>query len=261
MSVVHTHPVDVENVDGQQLGEETLLDNMNNLVGERNDIATEIYQKKSILVEEYRTLYKPVHDFIGNQNLSEELGLRFSVSMVIENFIEEFFSHIHHGQIGNYCGKESADFEIQKILKKHDFKSIQDTLDFLSELNESLEEKYPDDLPFINYSVEAIQKNKMRTQVLSDGVRIDGRGLDDIRDIECEIGLIPRAHGSALFTRGQTQSLGVSTLGTKIDEQKIEGIDGESWKRYMLHYNFPPFSVGEVRRIMGPGRREIGHER
>ena len=94
---------------------------------------------------------------------------------------------------------------------------------------------------------------------MDENIRIDGRGLDDIRDISCKIGLLPRTHGSAVFTRGQTQALCVTTLGTKIDEQKIEAVHGDFSKSYMLHYNFPPFSVGEVKFLRGPGRREVGH--
>ena len=95
--------------------------------------------------------------------------------------------------------------------------------------------------------------------VLGEGVRADGRGVDEIRKITVEVGVLPRTHGSCLFTRGETQALAVCTLGTKQDEQRIEELEGQSWKSFMLHYNFPPFSVGEVRPIRGPGRREIGH--
>src|SRR3990167_6407535 len=95
--------------------------------------------------------------------------------------------------------------------------------------------------------------------VLDKGGRADGRGVADIRAITCEVGFLPRAHGSALFTRGETQSLAVVTLGTSDDDQRIDSLDGESKKSFMLHYNFPPFSVGEARPLRGPGRREIGH--
>src|SRR4030067_628271 len=95
--------------------------------------------------------------------------------------------------------------------------------------------------------------------ILEEKLPTDGRKADVIRPITCEIGVLPRTNGSALFTRGQTQSLVATTLGTKIDEQRIEDLLGESTKSYMLHYNFPPFSVGEVRPTRGPGRREIGH--
>jgi polyribonucleotide nucleotidyltransferase len=95
--------------------------------------------------------------------------------------------------------------------------------------------------------------------MLTKGTRLDGRKEDEIRPITCEIAFLPRAHGSALFTRGQTQSLGTTTLGTKMDEQLIDALEGESYKSYMLHYNFPPFCTGEVKPIRGTSRREIGH--
>lgn len=129
----------------------------------------------------------------------------------------------------------------------------------IEEITEAFEESFEDDIKFVRKIVEDILKEKMRDQILSTAQRIDSRNLDDIRDIECEVGLLPRTHGSALFTRGQTQSLSVLTLGTKIDEQRVEGLAGETWKRYMLHYNFPHFCVGEVRPIRGVSRREIGH--
>ncbi|MGH7422500.1 MAG: polyribonucleotide nucleotidyltransferase, partial [Candidatus Methylomirabilales bacterium] len=91
------------------------------------------------------------------------------------------------------------------------------------------------------------------------GQRPDGRGLGEVRPITCEVGVLPRTHGSALFTRGQTQALVTTTLGTSEDVQRLDSIEGEGFKRFMLHYNFPPFSVGEVRFLRGPGRREIGH--
>ncbi|MEK6538335.1 MAG: polyribonucleotide nucleotidyltransferase, partial [Nitrospirota bacterium] len=104
-----------------------------------------------------------------------------------------------------------------------------------------------------------IEKREMRRMILTKGVRADGRGPSDIRTITCDIGFLPRTHGSALFTRGETQSLAVVTLGTADDEQFVEALEGESSKAFMLHYNFPPFSVGEARQLRGPGRREIGH--
>ena len=104
-----------------------------------------------------------------------------------------------------------------------------------------------------------LERNQMRRMILDKGVRADGRGPTGIRPITCEIGVLPRTHGSALFTRGETQSLAVVTLGTSDDEQRIDALEGESTKSFMLHYNFPPFSVGEARPMRGPGRREIGH--
>lgn len=124
---------------------------------------------------------------------------------------------------------------------------------------ESLEESFPDSARAIKGMLHDMESDIIREMVLTEEKRLDGRGYDDIREITCEIGVLPRTHGSAVFTRGQTQALVVTTLGTKMDEQKIDGLEGESWKSYMLHYNFPPYSVGEVRPARGPGRREIGH--
>jgi polyribonucleotide nucleotidyltransferase len=106
--------------------------------------------------------------------------------------------------------------------------------------------------------LKSLEKDIVRTAILKDKKRIDGRGLADVRQIKCEVGILPRAHGSALFTRGETQALVVTTLGMSDDEQRLESLDGMQRSNFMLHYNFPPFSVGECGRI-GTGRREIGH--
>ncbi len=104
-----------------------------------------------------------------------------------------------------------------------------------------------------------IEKELVRDRIFKEKKRIDGRALDEVRPLACDVSVLPRAHGSSLFTRGQTQSLCVTTLGTRSDEQMIEGLEDQSYKTFMLHYSFPPFSVGEVKPIRGPGRREIGH--
>jgi polyribonucleotide nucleotidyltransferase len=113
--------------------------------------------------------------------------------------------------------------------------------------------------PYIPKILNEIERDELRRMVLQEKVRADGRRPEDIRKVTVEVGVLPRTHGSCLFTRGETQALAVCTLGTKSDEQRVEELEGQSWKSYMLHYNFPPFSVGEVRPIRGPGRREIGH--
>jgi polyribonucleotide nucleotidyltransferase len=99
----------------------------------------------------------------------------------------------------------------------------------------------------------------MRDRIVSKGLRLDGRSFEEVRPITCEVGILPRAHGSALFTRGETQALVIGTLGSERDEQHLEGLGGDVYRRFMLHYNFPPFCVGEVRRLSGPSRRDIGH--
>jgi len=104
-----------------------------------------------------------------------------------------------------------------------------------------------------------LQEKVLREEILDRSIRLDGRKYDEIRPITIETGVLPRTHGSVVFTRGETQALVTATLGTADDQQKIEMVDGETWKRFMLHYNFPPFSVGEVGFMRGPGRREIGH--
>jgi polyribonucleotide nucleotidyltransferase len=126
-------------------------------------------------------------------------------------------------------------------------------------ITERLEEKFPESQEEIESILADLEKKDMRKMISETGIRVDGRDTSTIRPITCEVGILPRTHGSALFTRGQTQSLVVTTLGTKIDEQMVDDLEGESSKSYMLHYNFPPFSVGERRPIRGPGRREIGH--
>ena len=111
----------------------------------------------------------------------------------------------------------------------------------------------------VKYALYEVEKEEVRKFIVEKKRRVDGRKFDEIRKITCEIGVLPRTHGSGLFTRGQTQSLSVTTLGTSADEQMIDALEGETQKSFMLHYNFPPFSVGEVRPMRGPGRREIGH--
>src|SRR5213596_3154717 len=128
-------------------------------------------------------------------------------------------------------------------------------------IQEQLAAEFPDNGREVATVIEDIEYRTMRDQVLSRGERVDGRDLDTVRPITCEVGVLPRTHGSALFTRGQTQALVSATLGTVQDEQRIDSIDvaQETTKSFMLHYNFPPFSTGEVRPIRGTSRREVGH--
>ena len=111
----------------------------------------------------------------------------------------------------------------------------------------------------VRAAFEEAESAEVRRMIVERGIRVDGRKVDEIRPISIEVGYLPRAHGSSLFTRGETQALVSATLGTKADEQKIEALEGESYRHFMLHYNFPPFSVGEVRRFGSPSRRDIGH--
>ncbi len=128
------------------------------------------------------------------------------------------------------------------------------------EILEGFKDKYEEDEIWkVEKVIDDKQKKTMRKTILEQGKRIDGRKIDEIRPIECKVKALPRPHGSAIFRRGETVSLAAVTLGSKRDEQKIDHLIGEDFKRFMLHYNFTPFSVGEVRFMRGPGRREIGH--
>ncbi len=133
----------------------------------------------------------------------------------------------------------------------------------LRELKNEIVEEFGEEFEERKDEIAAIfkdlHKRVSRDLVLNEGLRIDGRKFDEVRPISCQTGLLPRTHGSALFTRGETQVLGVVTLGSGPDEQRVETLSGEESRPFMLHYNFPPFSVGEVKRISGPSRRDIGH--
>jgi len=129
----------------------------------------------------------------------------------------------------------------------------------LEEAVEKLKTDDPDRSRHIKLVFHSLEYTEVRNMILERGVRADGRGPTDIRTVTCEVGVLPRTHGSALFTRGETQSLAVVTLGTTEDEQRIDALEGEYYRTFMLHYNFPPFSVGEARPLRSPGRREVGH--
>lgn len=124
---------------------------------------------------------------------------------------------------------------------------------------EKLSETYPDAGPQIAKAFEELFKDRVRERIASDGTRPDGRDYTTVRPISGEVGFLERTHGSALFTRGETQAIVVATLGTSYDEQRIDALEGDQTRSFMLHYNFPPYSVGETSHRLGPGRREIGH--
>jgi len=141
----------------------------------------------------------------------------------------------------------------EKIKRRDTFKALRD------DVVNALEDRYEDSKKQIKEAFHTLERNIMRNLAVNEGRRIDGRRFDEIRAITCEVGILPRTHGSALFTRGETQALAVVTLGGSGDEQRVETLNGDIFIPFMLHYNFPPFSVGEARRPGGPGRREIGH--
>lgn len=156
--------------------------------------------------------------------------------------------------------REMATVTLQEIVREPDKQKRGDSIKLLQDsINSTLGKAYPESEPLVADIFYEIERSLVRQMIIHENRRLDGRSPNDIRPIECEAGVLPRAHGSCLFTRGQTQALAATTLGTKIDEQKMDELEGEFYKSYMLHYNFPPYSVGEIRRLAGPGRREIGH--
>jgi len=156
-----------------------------------------------------------------------------------------------------YGAKLHDALDTKKYPKKESYHLIDEVK---NAVRESIPEEDEEKRSLAMRAFERLRENYFRDDILQRNRRPDARAFDEIRDITCEVGVLPRAHGSALFTRGETQALAVTTLGTKEDKQRLDLLfEEESFKRFMLHYNFPPFSVGEVKFLRGPGRREIGH--
>ncbi len=154
--------------------------------------------------------------------------------------------------IGEPLIKEVLSYGEKMVRQKKRSKAIDNVI-------ESLKGEYEDEGKQIRDAMYDLEKRLARHMILKEGKRIDGRSFNEVRPIECLVGALPRVHGSALFTRGETQALVLTTLGTESDEQKIESIYGDYYRKFTFHYNFPPFSVGEAKRLGAPGRREIGH--
>lgn len=156
-----------------------------------------------------------------------------------------------------------SDFAIEKVryAMDTDDKNIREERlqPIYAEVHEKFDEQYPEQIAMIDECMYKLQKFVVRRWLLDDGKRVDGRKLDEIRPLAAEVGVLPRVHGSGVFTRGQTQVMTICTLGPVSDAQKLEGLDEEESKRYIHHYNFPAYSVGETKASRGPGRREIGH--
>ena len=158
--------------------------------------------------------------------------------------------------------KKISDSFNEDLKKAFSIKDKQERSNLISEVTTKCKDMFKDDEIYsdldVSMTLKKVEKNIVRTDILKNKSRIDGRSLTDVRQIDCQVGVLPRTHGSALFTRGETQALVTLTLGTSEDEQRVESLNGLKRNRFMLHYNFPPFSVGETGRI-GTGRREIGH--
>jgi polyribonucleotide nucleotidyltransferase len=189
---------------------------------------------------------------IGFQKqLQKEIGKakRKGVTVVSDPTIAERFDgrfrQIIREFIGRPIGKSERDEQMKALI--------------LAEIEKAKVGALVDPTSAMMAFFDEIERQEVRRMILDKKVRADGRGLTEIRPITCEVGALPRTHGSAIFTRGETQSLSVVTLGTTDDEQRVETLEGETRKGFMLHYNFPPFSVGEAKFLRSPGRREIGH--
>jgi len=210
---------------------------------------------------------------------SEASGLTEKEMLEAVKFGHEGFVSVIKGieKLAKKCSKETWKIEKKdhsKVAKKIQKELTKDLEKAFSEKNkkkrselinlagEKCKTLFEDDETLLEHEImlqlKNLEKDIVRTRILKSKKRIDGRGLSDVRPIKCEVGILPRVHGSALFTRGETQALVTTTLGTTDDEQRVESLEGLQRKRFMLHYNFPPFSVGETGRI-GTGRREVGH--
>ena len=208
-------------------------------VGE--EVMLEALEKAHALIVELCTLQEKLRELAGKPKLSLTESLH-----VLEN--KETIRAEAYPLFETACfikGKHERRDAVARIISDL-------TLRYESQLQDETQ------LKLFNALFEDISYEILRSAILTKGLRLDGRGTEDIRQITCEIGLLPRTHGSALFTRGETQALTITTLGTVFDEQIFDDIEGDKREPFMLHYNFPPFSVGEVGR-MGTGRREIGH--
>lgn len=187
----------------------------------------------------------------AQKKFAKKIGRKKRDAIITRNAPEELFGKV----------KQFSAARLEKI-NKMDSKEERGHL--RNALTDELIEKFtPEDASTesweVKLAIEKVEKELIRKHILEDKKRLDGRAAGDLRHIEAEVGVLPRTHGSGLFTRGQTQALCVATLGTSADEQRIDALEGESQKKFMLHYNFPAFSVGEIRPFRGPGRREIGH--
>ncbi len=188
----------------------------------------------------------------------------------IISFIKDIQSQIGKAKFEyQNCEPKAEMYEAIKELIIEDIKLALDTDDktvrderlkpIYEKVHAQFDEEYPDEIAMIDECMYKIQKYVVRRWLLDEQKRVDGRGMDEIRPLAAETSLLPRTHGSGLFTRGQTQVLTIATLGPVSDQQLLDGIDTEEYKRYMHHYNFPSYSVGEARPSRGPGRREVGH--
>ncbi len=207
--------------------------------------------EESVLLEAFAAAHEEIKKIVAMQKeLAAEAGKeKFQVEEPTVD--EELYNDVKELAYDKYIKL------IDTVLTKQERQ--QKNKELKNEVLDALAEKYPERESEIKNILHDMEKELMRKRIIEEGKRLDGRTTTEVRPISIELGLLKMTHGSALFTRGETQSLMTLTLGTKADEQIIDGLQEEYKKRFLLHYNFPPFSVGEVGRYGAPGRREIGH--
>ncbi|MGC1402928.1 MAG: polyribonucleotide nucleotidyltransferase [Thermodesulfobacteriota bacterium] len=197
--------------------------------------------------------------FYGHQGLQAILELQKDLRQAVGNTKKEWPVPIVNEALkaGVFA---QAEMPLKEALTINGKKERQERIhDIQADLLEELGQDAPETKKEIKKLFEELERRLVRDMVLKEKTRLGGRTFNEVRPISCEVAVLPRVHGSALFTRGETQALAVTTLGTSSDEQRIDSLNGETFKSFMLHYNFPPYSVGEARMLRGPGRREIGH--
>src|SRR5262245_729846 len=198
---------------------------------------------------------------LGHAEIKKLVGLQKELAAQLKIQKREFVAPTPDQKLaGEIAAKVSSDLRDALDTQKHE--KIE-SYELVDALKEKLLSSYPEEQANVRSDAgdifDALKEKIFREDILDKRRRPDGRAFDQIRPIACEVGLLPRTHGSALFQRGETQALVATTLGTADDAQRIDIMEGESSKRFLLHYNFPPFSVGEVGFMRGPGRREVGH--
>ena len=195
----------------------------------------------------------------GHEKIKELVNFQEAIIQEVGKEKREIILHKVDQEI-DLAVREYAKDDLLAAIQVEEKQERQNAIDsVISQAVEHFTKQFPEDLGTVKEVLHQIVKEEVRRLILFAGKRPDGRSLDEIRPISCAINLLPRTHGSGLFTRGQTQALSVCTLGALGDVQILDGLDLEESKRFMHHYNFPPFSVGEARPLRGPGRREIGH--
>lgn len=197
----------------------------------------------------------------GHQEIKKIIELQKKLMAVVQAKKREFASPTADSRLQEEISNRGTQ-DLRDALNTQKYGKIE-SYNRVDALKASLLDSYPEEPVELKEQVaglfDSLKEKIFREDILEKRHRPDGRAFDEVRPIECEVGLLPRTHGSALFTRGETQALVATTLGTSEDAQKIDIMEGESSKRFLLHYNFPPFSVGEVGFMRGPGRREVGH--